>query len=185
MCRYILTNSKWLDTQLFLPENRDKFYHWGIPNELDSTALYDDPNFATSHDHIVAKLFAYSRLHRFCQKQMNSRTQTPDFRGGAETEFNVIPLLQQHERLTTGAIPDNPLSHIPRNELDHSLERFMQARLRTLGAADPKSGNIRISRRMKRRLRRFLAILRAEKRDIESEIPTEPERTEPEDGGQE
>ena len=165
---YLTSGSQWLDTQLFVTENRDNYYHWGIPNEMDSVALYDEPHFSTSHDHLTARLLAYSELYRFCEKQMNSPTEALDFKGVTEGEYDAVPLLQTYKRpLGEDGKYIRP-RHIPRNELDLLLERFMQDNLR-VHAINLNLKDVRMTKRMRRRVRKFLAIWGAENRDVKYE----------------
>jgi|GEM_PF-2208887 len=172
--QYLVNDSTWLDTQLFLPENRDQFYHWGIPNELDSVALYDDPEFSTSHDHIAARLLAYGRLYRFCDDQLGTWEKVADFRGGAETTFDVVPLLQRYKSLASTGNPGPIPLHIPRHEHYRLLDRFMNHNL-TSSAKSRRRRNARMSKRMRRKIRRFLHVWAAENRDKEYEDPQEKE----------
>jgi len=181
LSRYMIRDSTWLDAQLFLPENRNKFYHWGIPNELDSVTLYDDPDYSASHDHIVARILAYSKLYQFCNDQLRTRAEVADFRGGAETTFDVVPLLQRYNDLATATKTNSPATtpttnalprHIPRHEHYRLLDRFMNHNL-TSSSRRRRRRNARMSRRMRRKIRRFLHIWAAENRDVEYEKPAE------------
>jgi len=180
LVRYLLDDSTWLDTQLFLPENRDHFYNWGIPTELDSVALYDDPEFSTSHDHIAARLLAYGKLYRFCDDQLGTQEQVADFRGDAETTFDLVPLLQRYKNLASTGNPGPLPLHIPRHEHYRLLDRFMKQNL-TSSAKNRRRRNSRMSKRMRRKIRRFLHVWAAESRDVEYAKPAQTEFDTPEE----